>query len=155
MKNLNDLVKKLVLSRRSKSVPKDPSYWTCFYYEDYTPDELHCTHKFLGKQNSQDVKTILKILDNYFKANPFNPFKIVFGKEEMFGPDKDIRVLVPNDTKDKDLFLMDLRKRLDKFKKDDYPEFRPHVTTVTLNKVDKPFKGYALLYGKDIIAKYE
>jgi 2'-5' RNA ligase len=154
MNHLKEVVRNIVLAKRRKHVPEDPKFWTCFYYEGHHPDLLHCTHKYFGDLNKNEISVVTRILDNHFENNPFKSFKVNFGKEEMFGQDKDVRVLVPTDNKNYDKFLIPLRDKLNKFKTDDYDKYRPHVTT-NINKVDLPFKGYALMYGGEFLKKYE
>lgn len=154
MYDLKSMVKNIVLAKRNKWVPEDPKYWTCFYYEGFTPNQLHCTHKFFGDLSKNELESVIKIMDKHFNSTPFEKFKVTFGKEEMFGPDKDVRVLIPVDNKNYNKFLIPLRDKLNKYRTDDYDSYKPHVTT-SMNKVDLPFKGYAFMYGEDFIRKYE
>lgn len=155
--SLKNRVKKItreILSKRKEEhIPKEPSWWTCFYYDGFTPDQLHCTHKYLGVLDDTSIKEIKKILDQYFDNKPFEKFKVSFNKETFFGKDNDIRVLTPIEF-NPEHFLLDLRSRLDKFKKDDYDSYNPHVTT-DKSRVDLPFKGYALLLDDKMIKTFE
>ncbi len=152
---LKNRVKKItrnILAAKGKHVPKEPTWWTCFYYDGFTPDDLHCTHKFLGVLEDTAVEEVKKILDQYFNSKPFTPFKVSFCREDFFGPDKDVRVLTPIEYNPEN-FLLDLRSRLDNYKEDNYPDYRPHVTTEK-PIIDKPFYGYALMYDDKIIKSY-
>jgi hypothetical protein len=143
-------------NRKDKdSVPKDPTFWTTFLFQGTSAQDLHCTHKFLGKQDDGSVKKIIEILDNYFSKNPFQSFTADFGVEEFFGENNDIRVLTPNRKINEKNVLLDLRNKLSKFREDNYSEYRPHVTTEFIKKVSLPITGYALLYGNTILRLYE
>lgn len=143
-------------NRKDKeSVPKDPTFWTTFLFQGTSPQDLHCTHKFLGKQEDDSVKKIIKTLDNYFAKNPFKTFTCDFGVEEFFGENNDIRVLTPNKKINDKNLLLDLRDKLEVFKEDSYPSYLPHVTTEFVKKVSLPITGYALLFGNTILRKYE
>ena len=151
------IAKRLLLAKKleaasGKHVPDHSTWWTCFYYENNTPDELHCTHKYFGDLEETEIETIKSIIKDYFKDNPFKSFQVTFHKEEFFGKDNDIRVLTPTDY-NKELFLLDLKSKLDNIKEDKFDTYRPHVTT-NRDLVDLPFKGYALLFGDDIIQNY-
>lgn len=138
--------------KTSSHIPDKPTYWTCFAYEGFTPHELHCTHKFFGEQTEENAEKIITILDNYFAKNSFKPFKAHFNTTSFFGKNKDVKVL-KLDKYDKDLFLPELRKMLDTFKKDDYAVYSPHVTTLK-DSINLPFKNYCFMFGDKIIKKY-
>jgi len=135
------------------------SWWTAFMFEDTpNPNDLHVTHKYLGKLESDQIKETLSIMDAYFKKKKFKPFQMVFDKEEWFGDEKDTRVLRPTDLPDKDkqeVFMLDLKSQLDeKIKKDDYPEYKPHVSTNDFDMVDRPITRFALMKGKNTYREY-
>lgn len=133
----------------------DDTYWTCFAFADFTPDELHCTHKFFGEQSSELVEEIVKILDEYFAAQPFSEFTVAFTKEAFFGEDKDVRVLKPDFGKeDREVFLLDLREQLGRFAEDRFPSYQPHVTTPDRETVNLPFTRYCLCQGGRIVREY-
>lgn len=138
--------------KTSSHIPESPTYWTCFSYEVFPPHELHCTHKFLGEQSEENAKKILAILDSYFSKNSFVSFKPHFNTSVFFGKNKDVKVL-KLDKFDKDLFLPELRKMLNAFRKDDYAEYSPHVTTLK-DSINLPFKNYCFMFGDKIIKKY-
>jgi hypothetical protein len=157
----NDKERKLMIDiymenrKDRESVPKDPTFWTTFLFQGTSPQDLHCTHKFLGKQDDSYVKKIIKTLDNYFAKNPFKSFASDFGVEEYFGENNDIRVLTPNKKINDKNLLIDLRDKLSVFKEDSYPNYLPHVTTEFIKKVSLPITGYALLFGNTVLRKYE
>jgi hypothetical protein len=137
---------------KGKHVPDHPTWWTCFYFEGDTPPDLHCTHKYFGDLEDAAVEEIKELLIQYFDKKPFKPFQITFNKEKMFGPDKDVRVLTPTEY-NKDNLLLDLRSKFDKIKEDNYPSYKPHVTT-DKELLEKPFKGYALMFGDKKVLDY-
>ncbi|MDB4330334.1 hypothetical protein N9948_01290 [bacterium] len=139
--------------KEGPSIPETPTFWTTFSFKGTDPKDLHCTHKFLGEQNDPSVKKILITLDNYFSKNPFKSFKTVFGKEEFFGENAEVRVLTPFEYNEKN-FLLDLKNKLNKFMPDDYPDYKPHVTTETIKRFDFPITGYCLLFGNTLLRKY-
>lgn len=117
--------------------------YTAFLFQGYSPEILHCTHKYLGEVSYQTLQEISAHIKLYRSTQNFQPPKVVFDKREMFGENADTPVLVPSvyDLKD---FFPNLRAFLGQYRKDDFPEYRPHVTTV-LDKVDMPFVSYALI----------
>lgn len=126
--------------------------WTCFAFKDHIPDDLHCTHKFMGEQSPEAIEEICNILDSYFEAQPFGPFQVLFKEEDWFGQNKDVRVLKPSQEAGKE-FLPDLRKQLDPFMKDWYDGWKPHVTT-DMAEVNMPFTRYCLFQGDKILREY-
>ena len=144
-----DIIKRII---RKKFAQKKQTWWTCFFYEDIDPDELHCTHKYLGELNNKEILEVKNIITSYFEHNKFNPFKVCFNKINFFGEEKNVRVLTPT-LYNKDMFLLTLRKKLNFFRKDNFDSYRPHVTT-DKDVVDLPFKGYALLLGSRVILKF-
>jgi len=156
-KNLKEKIKKIakkILSEKGKHVPDHPTYWTCFYYEGDTPSDLHCTHKFLGDLEDDAVDEIKELLIQYFKKKPFKPFQITFNTEKLFGTDKDVRVLTPTEY-NKENLLLDLRSKLDKYREDNYSSYKPHVTTKDKVIIDKPFKGFALMFGDNKVLDFK
>lgn len=153
--NLKERVKKIaraILAAKRPHVPDHPTWWTCFYYEGESPSDQHCTHKFFGDLEDKAVEEIKKLLVQYFDKKPFKPFQITFNKEDFFGPEKETRVLTPTEY-NKENLLLDLRSKLDKFKEDNYPNYNPHVTS-DKEILEKPFKGFALMYGDDKVLDY-
>lgn len=129
------------------------SIWTCFAFDGIHPDELHCTSKYLGEQSSGSVAVILTIIENYFRKNGFKGLNPIFQHEEMFGPDKDIRVLTPTDNVGDHNYLMDLFNRLDRIHQDDWPEYKPHVTT-DRPIVTMPITRYCLMNDDKIMREW-
>jgi len=126
------------------------NYCTMFGYSDHH-DDLHCTHKYLGDLSTKEVLEVSKIIDDYFKDNPFTSFSPVFEEEDFFGPNNEVRVLKAKNPKSD--FLLDLKKKLDKFRKDDY-SYNPHVTT-DLDKVSKSVTRYILTREDDIVREWK
>lgn len=129
-------------------------YWTCFAYDGIEPSDLHCTHKYLGEQPEINVQQILDLLDLHFEERSYTPFTPSFDREDFFGHDQEIRVLTKDDEKyPNSLFHPDLRLLLGVFRKDDFPEYKPHVTTDE-QIVDLPLTRYCLMQGDKIIKEY-
>jgi len=141
-----------ILAAKGDHIPDSPTWWTCFYYEGAAPTDQHCTHKYFGDLEDQAVDEIKELLEQYFEKKPFKPFQITFNKEDLFGPKKDVRVLTPTEY-NKEQVMLDLRSKLDKFKEDNFPDYKPHVTT-DKEILEKPFKCYALMHGDKIVTKY-
>lgn len=151
-----DIMRKIYLETRKdrSSVPKEPTFWTTFTFEGTAPQDLHCTHKFFGTLDDNNAREMMETIEDYFKNNEFKKFYIVFDQEEFFGDNNETRVLTPSD-KSLDNFHLNLRNNLEKFKKDNYPNYKPHVTTPTLDKVAIPITGYSLLFGSTVLKSYE
>ena len=124
----------------------NPYYWTCYLLEDEDPNKLHVTHKFMKDQTPENVASILKILDEYWgKYSMMAPMLAKFDKEEYFGKDKDVHVLSSDDPR---FERAQLRTQLDKFADDQFPGYKPHVTTDE-KCIEKMIVGYAFMYGKE------
>lgn len=149
------MFKQLVFSKY-QILSKDWSnetYWTCFAFQDETPDELHCTHKFFGEQDLGVLEDIKKVIKEYFEAFPFTAIQACFDTEEFFGENKDVRVLRLAEDEDIEKFHLDLRAKLDAFATDRFPEYKPHVTT-DLPLVEKPLTRYCLCQGDKILHEW-
>lgn len=131
---------------------KPETYWTCFAYDGHHPDDLHCTHKYLGHLEPNELAWVRVILDGYFGIG-FEPFQVSFDKEEFFGAEGETRVLLPSYV-DMDLMLMDLRFELDQVRADDWPDYKPHVSSPDRDRVSEPFTRYCLMQGDTIIKEY-
>jgi len=141
-----------ILAAKGPHVPDHPTWWTCFYYDGETPSDQHCTHKYFGDLEDKAVEEVKKLIVQYFQKKPFKPFQMTFNNEEFFGPEKETRVITPKEY-NKDNLMLDLRSKLDKFKEDNYPDYQPHVTTHK-KILEKPFSGFALMFGDDKILDY-
>jgi 2'-5' RNA ligase len=130
------------------------SYWTCFAFDDIHPDNLHVTHKYLGEQPNASLAIIHVILDRYFRKNGFDGLHPVFSEERMFGPNNDVRVLVPLDRVGDHNYLMDLFVRFDRIHQESFPEYKPHCTT-DLKNVTKPLTRYCLMSDHNIIREWK
>jgi len=153
IKNKAKKIAKMILeAAKGPHVPDHPTWWTCFYYDGETPSDQHCTHKYFGDLEDKAAEKVKELIVQYFEKKPFKPFQITFNKEELFGPDKETRVLTPTEF-NKENLLLDLRSKLDKFKEDNYPDYKPHVTTHK-KLIEQPFKGFALMYGDNKVLDY-
>ena len=118
--------------------------------ELYSKQSLHVTHKYLDEQPEAKLPFIIKIIDDLFNSSRAF-FSGSFDKEEFFGLEKDVRVLVPSQPIEISNSLLSLKFQLEKFRIDDYPVWKPHVTT-DLKYFDGPWVRYALV-SDDILIK--
>lgn len=127
----------------------DHGYCTMFLFEGVDkPDILHVTHQYFGKDYN-DKNKIIAVLENYFKEKPFESFTKKFDKEEFFGKDKDIGVLVPKNNKS---FFLDLKEKLDQLHSDKWPVYKPHATVSdNVDAIDFPIVDYVLVKGGKVI----
>lgn len=110
----------------------DLTYWTEFVFKEPEPGatsfvdipDLHCTHKYLGKQGQENRDRIIDLIRLYFKwtARPL-PGIWCFDRLDFF--DEGSIVLCTNSLNN---FMGDLREELGLFALDVYPTYRPHVT---------------------------
>jgi hypothetical protein len=113
------------------------------------PDILHTTHHYF--KTIKDPQDIIDVLEKYFKTHPFHSFKPTFKDVELFGENKDVRVLRPADQQKK-MFLLDLKEQLDELEKDKYREYKPHVSVSSnVDEVNFPIVNYALVQGGKIL----
>jgi len=126
-------------------------YWTCFGFANFPPNKLHCTHKFLGELTEVQANQIKGLLSTYFsKVQPWTPFKAKFNKEELFGHEKNVHVLITD--LQKKAFYPSLRVLLDRFNQDDFPEYQPHITCPENWKVwDQELVKYCFMKGDQVI----
>lgn len=117
-------------------------WYSAFLFRGITSKQLHVTHKFLGDQTEENTVDIVDILDDYFSA-PRRVPQVVFNKEAFFGENSDQRVLLPQGGT-AELLLPDLREILDPYRRDDFTEYLPHVTT-NLDTVQHSMDRYALM----------
>lgn len=132
-------------------------YYLAFIYKKVKgADVLHCTHKYLGELTREELNQVEKVVDGFFLRERPLPW-VQFTKPRLFGPNQDIRVLTASTSDPRGGFsrsgdpfreFNELRLRLDKFRKDDFP-YAPHVTT-GLKKIEKRFSHYALISKRGI-----
>jgi hypothetical protein len=127
-------------------------YYTAFTFQDNFHTKLHVTHKFLGSLDVQQVEEIKIVLDEWFSFHPFMPFQVLFDRPAKFGPNKSEDVLLCN-PKEKYRFLPGLRRLLDHYRRDDYPEYSPHVTSGA-SKIDLQITGYIFAQGAEVLGYY-
>lgn len=121
-------------------------FYTAFLYD--TEAAVHCTHKYLGTLDNNQLIEVTMILDSYFKKPRTLP-RVAFDQPDLFGFNKDIRVLVPTVWNTKD-FLPDLREKLQPYKRDDY-DYRPHISTGARKLLVDRFAYYALMTGPVVV----
>lgn len=132
-----------------ESAKSRPTYYSAFIFQGIPdPEVAHVTHKYMADQTPESAAEIEEMMDDYF-ASPKKFPRAAFTERQMFGPDKDVPVLTPKSVDLKDWFP-ELRTSLEKFKKDEHGEYKPHVTT-DQEVIDVPFAGYALMYDGKII----
>lgn len=125
-------------------------YYTCFLYKDKSPSELHCTHKYFGGMDEKAVAKVVGLIDEWFTgAWPGVPI-VDFCVKDKFGAKYDTEVLKPQ--KPYPLLLPVLRGALDTIAKDQYKDYRPHVTCA-LERINEPFDRYALVGSGGVIIK--
>lgn len=124
-----------------------PVYWTCFAYEDHGPQDLHCTHKYLGEQTPENLSEITKQIDWYFLSFYTHAITLNFNKIDWFDH---LRVLLPSEPVR--LFPL-LRGWLAAYRKDDFP-YNPHVTCYTEDEINKPFTRYCLMNHNEIVREW-
>jgi 2'-5' RNA ligase len=136
-------------------------YYTTFLFAGHPdPNDIHCTHRYLGELDDFELKAVLKLLTDYFaKSDEFAQLRdIEFATPDFFGSDRDIRFLRPHtrlEARVVEALLPDLRAQLDPFAGGfDYGEYKPHVTTER-NKITSRIDSYALVgSGGVVIAKW-
>lgn len=127
---------------------------------------LHCTHKYLGYQNTNTMGRVSRIIDNYFSVRRTFP-RAVFNERVTLGPLSSLKhalwykrnnqkpISVLKSFIDKSAFLPDLREQLDVFRVDDFEEYRPHITIDKYPNVSGIFQCYAIMCGQRIIIYWE
>lgn len=117
-------------------------------------DGLHCTHCYFGTLSSAKFTEVVTAVDGYWNAfGPIGLRKVAFTVPALFGPERDIRVLLTSDVHAFDP-LRQLRNHFGAagLISTEYP-FRPHVTSPA-NSINKPFDSYALVRGGIIIRSW-
>lgn len=116
------------------------------------PDGLHITHKYLGEQSPEKLAEITTMLDEFFQmSGPVTPVReVLFNQPTFFGPHHDIPVLLPAAGTEAVAFRPALRTMLDKFNKDAWDNYRPHVTTRE-KSVRFQINFYALMHKSTIV----
>lgn len=128
-------------------------YYTAFLYKDKSPSELHCTHKYFGELTEANVTSVIAHIDVYLDTNTWVEPKVAFTIKDKFGAKYDTNVLKPAKTEQaEERLLPRLRSILDKFKRDQFKSYRPHVTC-DLESLSEPFDRYALVGSGGVIIK--
>lgn len=146
---LPKLVKRYERTRVDAEEAGLEKYYTAFVYaKTDEPYVLHCTHKYLGALSRETALKIERAIDEYFLTRKPALPRVAFTKRGYFGPEKDIAVLLPENSEAFDSFA-GLKSFLDSYRDDEYP-FNPHVSTEA-TEVDRPFSHYALITKKGIV----
>lgn len=117
-------------------------YMLAFYFKDNQGiPHCHCTHKYLEKQSDENVDEIIKLIDKYFEEkNPKVEDVWIFDKFSLFGKEKDCPVMERRKTDD---MFLDLKEKLNEYRKEDFPTYKPHLTLgdklqdISLEKIKK------------------
>ena len=139
----------------------DP-YWTAFTFAgEPDPNKLHVTHKYFGKLSFLQSCALLAIIESFFDVTDgFRKFNASFSRADLFGPEKNIRVLRPVHWSDfeegyKENSCHELRDLIEHFRVDDYPSYSPHVTTsFGESAIHGVISGYVLMCGESIVKKW-
>ena len=129
--------------------------WTCFAVKDTPADSFHCTHKYLGEQNELNEYHIQEIIEKFF----FGEFRFVlpmkFGNVDYFG-ERYSRAYVLSDFGYKDQLFLDLRFKLDAFRKDNFEHWVPHITTnASLSSTSIKFDRFCLMKNNDELLTFK
>lgn len=118
----------------------------------FTLKEYHITLAYFGAEgNAWLISDIEKVVDDFFKEWTTCPITISFEEVAMFGPNKNIRVLLPFEKYAKNYLLPLLRGNLIPFLGGAIYPFNPHLTTndeYFCGTVDKLYlckNGYEIL----------
>lgn len=170
LEHIYSILSQSLVEKNTFTLPENNSEYdghamTAFYFKDeYGIPKCHCTHKYLGELgqdfDANKLGEVADVIDEYWSRVNKEPRVWHFNKYELFGPEKDVPVLRCMDISDK---LLDLKKLLDQFRDEDYPEYKPHVTL----KLDKdhinprllrPLKMqpifYGLVFGDEILKRW-
>lgn len=132
-----------------------PKYYLGLTFTPDMSDGLHCTHCYFGTLNTADLLAVQEIVSLYFNVHgPVAMRRVAFTVPALFGPEKNIRVLL---TPDANAFepLRLIRQHFQNaglIGQGSYP-FRPHVTC-NLHSINKPFTHYVLARDGEIIQSW-
>ncbi|MGL4401632.1 MAG: SprT-like domain-containing protein, partial [Luteolibacter sp.] len=116
-------------------------------YETGCHDVIHVTHKYF--ETDEKKNAILETLQDFFLRAPFKPFSVKFDKVEMFGKDKDVRVLRPDSNGE---FYIGLKEKLDALVPDKWPEYKPHISvSANVDSIDAELDRYVLVQGGKVL----
>ena len=105
-----------------------PSSYLILGFEGETDlEHNHVTVVYFGKRTDEENEEIHSIVSEWYNENDPTAFEASFTEEDMFGPNKDIRVLKAEKP---ELFFPDLRNILSKYNASKFKDsYKPHVTT--------------------------
>lgn len=104
--------------------------YTCFKDRRVDASALHLTHKYLGEVNyKSEIREIIKLVAKTACLQEVHTLWVDYSMDNLthFGKDKDVPVYSFPDLKFEPSFVR-LRKSLDKFRKDDFKPYIPHIT---------------------------
>lgn len=132
---------------------KYQSVWTCFGVPGRHPADFHLTHKFLGSVDTDRLMQIFEEkIDEHLvvQATP----ELAFNKVDFFGPNYQ-RVLVLSNFAQKEFLQLKLRAALDNYRRDDFPEWKPHITIDGVDATICSFTHYYLMVGDKIYREWD
>lgn len=121
----------------------DENDWMTAYEIEGHPD-LHISHHYFRGLTMPQVAQLKQTIRNHFANHPLKDTRVSLNQEEMFGPDKDIRVLV-NDGLVPHLDP-ELKEKLQQIAPSKF-SYRPHISTDDLPHVTGKIKRYYLQQG--------
>jgi 2'-5' RNA ligase len=117
---------------------KPDKYFLCFGFDNFCEADLqpfHVTMIYFGELSSEKLEAVKKCLEDFFNTDPFfDPYShsLAFWVEAWFGPNSDVRVLLPTDNINLGMFKAKwtpLREQLEKLVDYKGYPFNPHLTT--------------------------
>ncbi len=95
------------------------------FKECLDPSLLHTTVIYMGEYSPEKHQTVVAKLDEALSEG-FKEIPVTFDFEEMFGVEKDVRVLRSNQNEN---FFPQIREALSDLNASMYKDFKPHITT--------------------------
>ena len=114
----------LDLLEKGMREPDENDYMTAYSIEGHP--EVHLSHHYFRNLNPDQIKNLTGLMQQHFGKKPLEAKTVGLQNQEMFGPEKDIRVLV-NDELAPHLDP-ELKNKFNEIAPSKYP-YRPHVTT--------------------------
>lgn len=135
-------------------------FYTAFLYDAYSA-EPHCTHKYLAALSVEDLCEVVRIVRAFRPQNLYGPRlafdRIAEWKTSVLTDDGAVRedvyrVLLPRSEKGFEAWES-VRDELKQFRPDEFAQYRPHITSLTETRIDKPFTHYGICsHGRVIFA---
>ena len=126
--------------------------WTFYTYED-TPNHnlLHTTHHYFAESTRDVLEQVIPVVKSYFESHPLKARTVKFDRVEMFGEDKDYRVLLPA-AEHVDAFDLALQEALNEIEPSKFPSYRPHISVNrNMDEYEGTIAGYHVGVGDEIV----